>query len=289
MECPAAALPSQEQAANAAIAAPAAAEAGAEAAATASSGKSKNQRKKANRKAKARAANATVTALLAQCNALRHGTVMGEWLRAFHRFKGAYRAYYVAASDLSEECLEWIFLLTKINMQRMYQRTPGWGWNDKGQNNGLAKKLRCTAPHRCAQTWAATWRRADWRSHAALVLFSLFLGCCVSHSEKRAESRHPDARYLIVTQVEASDDAAASAAAAAGPSPSAAAAASPGAPDEPVVFEGTPIGFCAIRFVTGDEDHAPIAYVYAHTHAHTHPAHLILGRTCDARAQTTMR
>lgn len=91
--------------------------------------------------------------------------------------------------------------------------------------------------------------------------FLCFLGCCVSHSEKRAESRHPDARYLIVTQVEASDDAAASAAAAAGPSPSAAAAASPSAPDEPVVFEGTPIGFCAVRFVTGDEDHAPIAYV----------------------------
>ena len=91
-----------------------------------------------------------------------------------------------------------------------------------------------------------------------MAVFLGLLRCAVflSHAEKRAESRHPDARYLIITRVEP----AAAAAAAAESSPAAAAA--PNASDESVVFEGTPIGFCQMRFTTGDEDHAPIAYVY---------------------------
>jgi len=127
----------EEQTASAAPAAAAVEGAAAAEAIVVSSGKTKNQRKKANRKAKARASNAIVSSLLAECNSLRHSTVMQDWFSAFHSYKGGlYRTYYVAASELSEECLEWIFLLTKINMQRMYQRTPGWGWNDKGETGG---------------------------------------------------------------------------------------------------------------------------------------------------------
>lgn len=232
MDSSAAAAPAAVDAPDADSAAAAAA-APAAASSASSSKASKNARKKANRKAKAKAASAITSALLAEANALTHATVMGRWFPAFAR-KGRFRFYYAASTDLSAPVLDWAFLLTKINMQRMYARTAGWGWNDK---------------------------------------------------QKRAETEHADARYIIVTQVEeeeerretktggdaavasaaASSSAAAdsaAAAASAAPVASAAAASSSSSSDGLPAIEGSPVAFCSFRYTLGDIDAAPILYVY---------------------------
>jgi len=192
-----------------------------------SSKSSKNARKKANRAAAKRAANAASAAVLAACNALSDATVLGDWFRGFRSYRGGqYRFHYARSDELSDAALEWAFRLTRLNMQRMYERTEGWGWSDKA---------------------------------------------------KMAECRHPDARYLIVTQLPASTATAASADAtvAASASPAdpvpaadaaaasadaAAAAADDDAADGSLV--GEPVGFCSFRFVLGDDDRQPVLYVY---------------------------
>jgi cellulase/cellobiase CelA1 len=129
------------------------------AAAAGSSKSSKNARKKANRKANKRAATAATTALLSYCSALRDATVMGEWFAGFRSFRrgggngasasssssvtpsSSYRFYYFASDELSDGALEWAFRLTRLNMQRHYDRTEGWGWNDKGEQSDRATQL----------------------------------------------------------------------------------------------------------------------------------------------------
>lgn len=152
---------------------------------------SKAHRKKANRKAKKKAANAKTSALLQECEALTHADLFSStWFRAFHQYKKVYRVYYLASSDLTADCAEWMLLLTKVNMQRLYDRVPGWGWKDE---------------------------------------------------DKRAELTDPKARFFIVT--------------AEGPS---SASASAGGEE----FIGEPVAFCHIRYQTGDDDGAPISYVW---------------------------
>lgn len=199
----------------------AAAPAASTSAAGTSSKSSKNARKKANKKAKAKAASALTSALLAQCNALTHSTVFHTWLPAFHR-KGAFRFYYLSADDLSDPLLEWAFTLTKINMQRMYQRAQGWGWSDKDK--------RAEAKHKDARYIIVT--QID------------------EEEQKQAEDAAAAAK---ATPAEAS---AVSASAAA--SDSAAAAAVSSAP----TFVGSPVAFCSFRYVLGDADSAPVLYVY---------------------------
>ena len=240
--------------------------------AASSSKASKNHRKKANRKAKVRAATAVASALLGEVGSLTHRTVMGQWFPAFHKFKGSFRTYYVASADLSEHCLEWAFLLTKINMQRMYQNTQGWGWNDKGQRTSERAARAKMQQHNARQSIAMQ------SLNSSLRWFSV---CSAPSSEKRAECRHPDTRYFIVTQVEQPDPATAAAAAgssssAAAPAAAAAGSASSAASVDPacssssppssasadeIEFEGTPVAFCAVRFTTGDQDQAPLAYM----------------------------
>jgi len=127
-----------------------------------SSKSSKNARKKANRKANKRAATAATTALLSYCSALRDATVMGEWFAGFRSFRrgggnggsssssssaapsSSYRFYYFASDELSDSALEWAFRLTRLNMQRHYDRTEGWGWNDKGEQSDRASTVAKT-------------------------------------------------------------------------------------------------------------------------------------------------
>jgi hypothetical protein len=100
------------------------------------------------------------------------------------------------------------------------------------------------------------------------VPLAFFSVCLLSSPDKRAECRHPDTRYFIVTQVAQPDPATAtpaassssSAAASAATASSAAASVDP-ASSEAIEFEGTPVAFCAVRFTTGDQDQAPIAYM----------------------------
>jgi ribosomal protein S18 acetylase RimI-like enzyme len=89
----------------------------------------------------------------------------------------------------------------------------------------------------------------------------------VSCADKMAECRHPDARYLVVTQVQQqpSDAAAAppaSSASSASPAAAAAAAVDADGAAAPASMEGEPVGFVSFRYTTGDDDHAPLLYVY---------------------------
>lgn len=94
----------------------------------------KAQRKKANRKAKKKATNLKVTTLLTECNTLTHRDVFSsQWFHVFQRYKRSYRIYYFNSSELNQECIDWMMLLTTINMKQMYENAEGWGWNEKGQ------------------------------------------------------------------------------------------------------------------------------------------------------------
>ena len=100
---------------------------------TSSTRLSKAKRAKLNRQARKRQAAERLKEHLRQCNQLTDRDIFSQkWFKLFRRYKGIYRLYYLHSNELTSDCLDWMYLLTKINMQRMYEKAHGWGWKEKG-------------------------------------------------------------------------------------------------------------------------------------------------------------